>query len=89
MLSCSKGWKSRSSSLPGSGVLMWASGSSPLPQELELGLRVWHMATSASALRSGMKRATRKATTTVHAPSRKGGPGIMLLCGGEEHQTRT
>lgn len=25
---------------------------------------------------SGMKRATRKATTTVHAPNRKGGPGM-------------
>lgn len=25
---------------------------------------------------SGMKTATRKATTTVHAPKRKGGPGM-------------
>lgn len=25
---------------------------------------------------SGIKRATRKATTTVHAPNRKGGPGM-------------
>lgn len=25
---------------------------------------------------SGMKRATRKAMTTVHAPKRKGGPGM-------------
>lgn len=65
---------------------MWASGSSaqalpPLPLEMELVLvlRVWQSATSASALRSGMKSATRKATTTVHAPSRKGGPGIIVL----------
>lgn len=29
---------------------------------------------------SGMKSATRKATTTVQAPKRKGGPGMRVCC---------
>lgn len=37
---------------------------------------------------SGMKRATRKATTTVHAPRRKGGPGMRACWEGARGRER-
>lgn len=60
---------SKSSSLPGSGVLACA------PVRLLLLLSSWHVLAPAVG-RSGMNSATMKAANTVHAPSRKGGPGI-------------
>lgn len=67
MLSSRRG--SKSSSLPGSGVLACA------PVRLPLLFSSWHVLAPAVG-RSGMNRATMKAASTVHAPSRKGGPGI-------------
>lgn len=70
VLSSSKG--SKSSSLPGSGVLVWA------PARLALLLRVWQGVAGGVGL-SGMNRATRNATTTVQAPRKNGGPGIVIV----------
>lgn len=86
MLSCSSGSKSASqaagglsSSLPGSGVLMWTPASEDMDSLLSgwgLSLRDSWEEEEEQEVFSGMKRATRKAMTTVHAPNRKGGPGI-------------
>lgn len=86
MLSCSSGSKSSSlavgglsSSLPGRGVLMWTPANEDIESLLSgrgLSLRdSWEEEEEQDGF-SGIKRATRKAMTTVHAPSRKGGPGM-------------
>lgn len=90
ILSCSSGSKSpslvvgrASSSLPGRGVLMWTPANEEswsLPSGGGLSL------VSGSEGFSGMKRATRKATTTVQAPNRKGGPGMRAFCGRRERE---
>lgn len=86
ILSCSNGSKSSSlavggvsSSLPGRGVLMWT----PASEDIDALLSGWGLSLRDSWGEeeelegfSGMKRATMKAMTTVHAPSRKGGPGM-------------
>lgn len=38
---------------------------------------------------SGMKRATRSASSTEHAPKRNGGPGIIALCEGNTVNTKS
>ncbi len=68
LLSSSSG--SKSSSLPGSSVLVWA------PARLALFLRVWQGESVGVGL-SGMKKATINATTTEQAPRRNGGPGEL------------
>lgn len=70
VLSSSSG--SKSSSLPGSGVLVWA------PARLALLLLVWQGVPGGDGW-SGMNRATINATTTVQAPRRNGGPGIIVF----------
>lgn len=86
ILSCSRGSKSSSqgagglsSSLPGRGVLMWMPASEDIESLLSgrgLSLREsWEEEEEQEGF-SGIKRATRKAMTTVHAPKRKGGPGM-------------
>lgn len=96
ILSCSNGSKSSSlavggasSSLPGRGVLMWTPASEDIDSLLSgwgLSLRdSWEEEEEQEGF-SGMKRATRKATTTVHAPNRKGGPGMRARCGREKQR---
>lgn len=62
---------------------MWTPASEDmdsLPSELDFSLRDSWVDEEEQEGFSGMKRATRKATTTVHAPKRKGGPGMRPRC---------
>lgn len=89
-LSCRSGSKSSwllaggvSSSLPGSGVLMCtpaSAGMDSLPSAWDFSPRDNWEEEEEQEVFSGMKRAKRKATTTVHAPRRKGGPGMRPRC---------
>lgn len=90
ILSCRSGSKSSwfvaggfSSSLPGRGVLTCtpaSAGTDSLPSAWDFSPRdSWEEEGEQEAF-SGMNTATRKATTTVHAPRRKGGPGMRPRC---------
>lgn len=62
---------------------MWTPASEDmdsLPSEWDFSLRDSWVEEEEQEGFSGMKRATRKATTTVHAPKRKGGPGMRPRC---------